>query len=105
MQICSWRIKQQGRAAATDAWPGPDVWALSCSFNCSTIANHPLFPAPSFARAEVLGALLSTLTIWAVTGILVYEAIQRIIHPEDVDGRRETRVTLRANLTMLCSKL
>mmetsp|Transcript_28614 Transcript_28614/g.80609 ORF Transcript_28614/g.80609 Transcript_28614/m.80609 type:complete len:370 (+) Transcript_28614:108-1217(+) len=40
-----------------------------------------------FGRAEVLGALLSTLTIWMVTGVLVYEAIQRIIKPEDVDGK------------------
>uniref|UniRef100_A0A1B6D8E9 Zinc transporter 2 n=1 Tax=Clastoptera arizonana TaxID=38151 RepID=A0A1B6D8E9_9HEMI len=31
-------------------------------------------------RAEVIGALTSVLTIWVVTGILVYLAIERIIH-------------------------
>jgi zinc transporter 2 len=40
-----------------------------------------------FHRAEILGALLSIMLIWAVTGVLVYEAVQRVIHPEDVDGR------------------
>lgn len=40
-----------------------------------------------FARAEVLGALLSVVTIWMVTGMLVAEAVQRIISPEDVDGK------------------
>lgn len=33
-----------------------------------------------YARAEVLGALLSVLTIWIATGILVYMAIQRCIN-------------------------
>eukprot|EP00951_Prasinocladus_malaysianus_P012565 scaffold93738_cov42-Prasinocladus_malaysianus.AAC.2 len=42
-----------------------------------------------YARAEVLGALLSVITIWMVTGMLVTEAIQRIINPQDVDGRYE----------------
>jgi len=32
-----------------------------------------------YTRAEVLGALLSVLTIWVATGILVYMAIQRCI--------------------------
>ncbi|XP_046671669.1 zinc transporter 2 [Homalodisca vitripennis] len=31
-------------------------------------------------RAEVIGALTSVLTIWVVTGILVYMAVERIIH-------------------------
>ena len=30
-------------------------------------------------RAEVIGATISVLMIWVVTGILVYVAIQRII--------------------------
>ena len=30
---------------------------------------------------------LSVLIIWVVTGILVYEAVLRIIHPEQVDGK------------------
>jgi hypothetical protein len=34
-----------------------------------------------FHRAEMLGALGSVLIIWALTAILVYTAIDRIIHP------------------------
>lgn len=38
---------------------------------------------------EVLGALASIMIIWLVTGILVFEAVMRIINPEKVDGKRE----------------
>ena len=31
--------------------------------------------------------MLSVLIIWVVTGVLVFEAIQRCRHPEDVDGK------------------
>lgn len=31
-------------------------------------------------RAEVIGALTSVLTIWVVTGVLVYMAVERIIN-------------------------
>ena len=40
-----------------------------------------------FHRAEILGALISVIMIWLLTGILVYEAVQRIREPEDVDGK------------------
>lgn len=30
-------------------------------------------------RAEILGALLSIFTIWLVTGVLVYLAVERLI--------------------------
>lgn len=36
---------------------------------------------------EVLGALASVLSIWLVTGILVYEAVNRMINPEPVNGK------------------
>ncbi|KAH8740475.1 cation diffusion facilitator like membrane protein transporter [Cryptosporidium ryanae] len=39
-----------------------------------------------YNRAEILGALLSILLIWIMTLILVYEAIQRMVVPVDVDG-------------------
>ena len=35
---------------------------------------------------EVFGALGSVVLIWFLTGILVYEAILRMITPEEVDG-------------------
>lgn len=43
-------------------------------------------PAPP---VQVLGALASVMTVWLVTGILLFEAVQRIITPEPVDGKRE----------------
>jgi len=39
-----------------------------------------------YARAEVLGAMVSVMLIWALTGILVYEAINRLITLQEVDG-------------------
>lgn len=42
-----------------------------------------------YHRVEVLGALVSVLSTWLVTGILVYEAIVRIRNPERVDGKRK----------------
>lgn len=40
-----------------------------------------------FHRAEILGALISVILIWLLTGVLVYEAAYRIQHPEDVNGK------------------
>lgn len=34
------------------------------------------------STAEILGALLSALSIWAVTAVLVFIAIQRILHDD-----------------------
>lgn len=42
-----------------------------------------------YHRVEVLGALASVMTVWLVTGILLFEAVQRIINPEHVDGKSE----------------
>ncbi|XP_029447787.1 zinc transporter 8 isoform X2 [Rhinatrema bivittatum] len=33
-------------------------------------------------RAEILGALLSMIIIWVVTGVLVYLASERVLHPD-----------------------
>ncbi|KAM9308591.1 proton-coupled zinc antiporter SLC30A8 [Gastrophryne carolinensis] len=38
-------------------------------------------------RAEIVGALLSMVSIWVVTGVLVYLACDRILHPDyTIDG-------------------
>jgi zinc transporter 2 len=39
-----------------------------------------------YHRAEVIGALGSIVLIWFLTACLLYEAVMRIITPEDVDG-------------------
>jgi solute carrier family 30 (zinc transporter), member 2 len=38
-------------------------------------------------RLEVLGALASVLSVWWITGVLVWEAIHRLLNPHPVDGR------------------
>lgn len=45
--------------------------------------------AGASAGLQVLGALASVMTVWLVTGLLLFEAIQRIITPEPVNGKRE----------------
>ncbi|KJE94718.1 cation efflux family protein [Capsaspora owczarzaki ATCC 30864] len=39
-----------------------------------------------FHRAEIIGAIVSVLLIWALTGVLVYEAVLRVIDTPEVDG-------------------
>ncbi|KAL3314295.1 hypothetical protein Ciccas_007090 [Cichlidogyrus casuarinus] len=54
------------------------------------LAARPPSQKMSFGwyRAEVMGALMSVLMIWLVTGVLVYLAIRRIIDAQyDVDGK------------------
>lgn len=48
------------------------------------VASRPATRKMPFGwyRAEVIGALTSVLMIWVVTGILIYLAIQRIIHKD-----------------------
>ncbi|KYQ90837.1 putative zinc transporter [Tieghemostelium lacteum] len=67
-----------------------DIGAMCLSLFAMWIANHPPTGSMSFGfhRAEILGALVSVLMIWALTGVLVYEGIQRVMHPpEVVDGK------------------
>lgn len=40
-----------------------------------------------FHRAEIIGAIISVLLIWVLTGFLIKEAIERIQKPEPIDGR------------------
>jgi len=39
-----------------------------------------------FYRAEVIGALASVITIWILTGILLKEAIDRLINPSEINA-------------------
>mgnify|MGYP000966241981 CR=1 FL=1 len=40
-----------------------------------------------YGRAEVIGALTSIILIWGLTAWLMYEAVMRVIYPEEVDGK------------------
>lgn len=58
------------------------------SFVAVWLAERPATATATFGyhRLEIFGAMTSVLIIWALTGVLVYEAINRVIHPETVDG-------------------
>eukprot|EP00871_Galdieria_phlegrea_P003666 jgi/Galph1/42/GphlegSOOS_G4863.1 len=63
------------------------------SFVISLVALHlskrPGSATMSFgyARAEVIGAFISILLIWSLSGILFVEATRRLVKPQPVDGR------------------
>lgn len=40
-----------------------------------------------FQRAQTLGALASVAFVWVITAYLVFEAIERIKSPEQINGR------------------
>ena len=40
----------------------------------------------AFLLTEVVGAVVSVLIIWVITGVLFYEAVQRVIHPQKIDA-------------------
>ncbi|XP_068934932.1 proton-coupled zinc antiporter SLC30A2 [Petaurus breviceps papuanus] len=53
------------------------------------MSSRPATKTMSFGwhRAEILGALLSVLSIWVVTGVLVYLAVQRLISGDyEIEG-------------------
>ena len=48
--------------------------------------EHLLLCTPLYSL-EVMGAVISVLIIWLITGVLVYEAILRVIHyDKDIDA-------------------
>src|ERR1700678_1324700 len=65
-----------------------DVGALTLSLIVLKIAHLPSTPKMSYGyhRAEILGALASALSLWALCGVLIYAAIIRLISPPEVKG-------------------
>lgn len=83
-----------------------DVGALLLGLIVSKIAHRPSTPTMSYGyqRAEVLGALVSAVSLWALCGVLAYEAIHRFFAPQTVEGKLVFIVAtagLVANLVML----
>ncbi|KAG8464410.1 hypothetical protein KFE25_003473 [Diacronema lutheri] len=66
-----------------------DVAGFLVSLIALSITSRPPDETFSFGyhRAEVLGALFSIFAVWFMTGILVYEAINRLITPQVIEGR------------------
>lgn len=65
-----------------------DVGAFLLTLIALGIARRPRTSSMSFGyhRAEILGALASAISLWALSGVLIYEAVRRLIHPPEVEG-------------------
>lgn len=65
-----------------------DIGALLLSMFAIWVARRPKTASMSFGyhRAEILGALVSGLMIWLLSGLLIYEAIVRLQTPPEVQG-------------------
>lgn len=75
---CAWQGSRRSRSSKV--CPLPRRSDVSCVL---------LVSSPSPSPTQVLGALASVMTVWLVTGVLLFEAVQRIITPEYVDGKSE----------------
>lgn len=65
-----------------------DVGAMLLSLFAIWVSRRPSTQKMSFGyhRAEILGALVSGLTIWLLAGILVFESFHRLRSPQEVQG-------------------
>jgi cobalt-zinc-cadmium efflux system protein len=65
-----------------------DIGAMLLSLFALWIARRPSTLTMSFGyhRAEVIGALLSGVLIWIISGSLIYEAVVRMQSPPEVKG-------------------
>ncbi|OIT02278.1 PREDICTED: metal tolerance protein B [Nicotiana attenuata] len=84
-------VKAHSLAVLTDAAHLlSDVVGFSISLFAVWVSGWDATKEHSFGyhRLEVLGALLSVQLIWLVSGLLIYEAIQRMFHPQaKVNGK------------------
>ncbi|KAL3530806.1 hypothetical protein ACH5RR_010128 [Cinchona calisaya] len=74
-----------------------DIAGSSISLFAVWVAGWPSTPEQSFgfSRLEVLGALLSVQLIWLICGILIYEAVDRILHENTkVNGKLMSVIAL-----------
>ncbi|KAL8236758.1 hypothetical protein R6Q59_017839 [Mikania micrantha] len=83
-------IRSNSLAVLTDAAHLlTDIGGFSISLFTLWVSGWSTTPHQSFgfSRVEVLGAFLSIQLIWIVSGYLIYEAIERILHKQaEVDG-------------------
>jgi cobalt-zinc-cadmium efflux system protein len=65
-----------------------DIGALLLGIVVSNMARWPSTPSMSYGyqRAEILGALVSAASLWALSGVLIYESIHRFFVPVVVEG-------------------
>jgi cobalt-zinc-cadmium efflux system protein len=81
-----------------------DVGALMLGLFVIAIYKRPASWKKSYGyeRAEVLGALFSGITLWVLVFFLIYEAIQRLIHPSPVHGPIVFFIALAGLVANLC---
>jgi cobalt-zinc-cadmium efflux system protein len=65
-----------------------DTFTLSVSFVANRIARRDANDSKTFGygRATILAALLNASVMIAVAGFIIFEAIQRLTHPQPVEG-------------------
>jgi cobalt-zinc-cadmium efflux system protein len=65
-----------------------DVGSLLLALFVAWITKRPARGRLTYGyyRAEILGALASGLALWAICGLILYEAVRRALHPPDVHG-------------------
>ncbi|KAJ3417091.1 Metal tolerance protein 1 [Chytridiales sp. JEL 0842] len=65
-----------------------DIAGFAISIGAIYLVRRPATKRHSFgyARIEILGAVLSTLLIWVLTAYLVWEAIERVQNPTEIDA-------------------
>ena len=65
-----------------------DTLTLSISFVANRVARRKANDAKTFGygRATILAALLNAVIMLAVAGFIVFEAIQRLSHPQPIEG-------------------
>lgn len=82
-------------------------FAIGISLIAIFIARRPLCHHRTFGlfRAEILAAFVNGLFLLVVAGIIVYEAILRIIHPEDILGYQMLIIALVGLFTNVASIL
>ena len=70
----------------------PDFASFMISLIAIWMAARPKSKKLSFGwhRAEVLGAIVSVLMIWLVTGVLVYLAVMRVVTQVRINQNIET---------------
>ncbi len=66
-----------------------DVGAMLLTLFALWLSKRPSTPQMSYGyhRAEILGALASGLLIWLISGILIYEAVERLQAPPEIHGK------------------
>lgn len=73
-----------------------DLGSLALSWFALWLASRPFSPRKSFGyqRAEIIGALVSGLLIWLLTGMLLLETFSRLGSPPPVKGTMVTIVAV-----------